>query len=819
MKKFALHNYGGKPVAYYLVEGEFIAKQAVSTSSAPSHHIAILDVSGSMWGELDSVKSVLEKVFTAEEFNDPNQKVSLISYSSNGDCIVHFEKVTVEEVLAPNSPHLKEIRNLRTRGLTAISQALFAAEKIIDDSETTCISLHTDGYANHPSPFQEARSVVAAIEALSKHPNVFCNTVAYRSWCDFQMLDAIANRLSGTCVRVQNAKQVYQALHSTQAMLAGSMSPVFDADIGKADFITFVSFSAKKVLGGTESLNVRGLSSTDDGMFFRYQEVDEATYNSSDAGAVGITPILAYCRVQLALGNLNAAKYAMISTRATTLISEHARAMVATEIAAMADGVEKFMFNGLTMMYSSEYGLGDTGPSILSVMAVLSKYTSSLRLNVEDLLKGYQRRGLKRVAGKRDDDGVLVPPKYQLQSDADMTAVEVIDVVISKTGATVNITTVRDAHLVGDDDKVIKEVAGVKLDLKNIRAYTLVGDGVVNVKVLSIRTSDKRCFRALHRIGAVTGTFDPTAQYDLNLGQMPLVDYDQGFDTVPAGTFTEYVKLSIFHKILGALTKGESASLTKEQIVALKEYNLSSSLYFSPPSTTPYTDLTDALKAGEVDTRVGYQIRVGSPDILHVGKVKSGNALLQRRFTLTVGNNTVKKPTLNMWWENDNTWAIKKLTKRTKLDGVDALAYPIYEGFLELGDGDDKDKDLREVLHLAGADEDEFFAALQGGMDRDESVQLFRDIYWKVQAAISKIDTDVISPLAFYVGATGLVPDSMVSKAMNAEQLIKAFPGTKLGKAEKEGTYYEIAPKVLLGIFTKAEHFSTARGLKVAQDL
>lgn len=826
--KFALHNFAGKPTTFFFVDTED-AKPSGQAKSAPTHHIAVLDVSGSMWGDLPDVKSVIEKVFTAEEFNDPNQKVSLITYSSSGDCRVHFEKVTVADVMAPNSPHLNEIRNLRVRGLTGISQALAKAESLIDDAETTCISLHTDGYANDPSPFSEARNIVAHVEAIEKHPNVFCNTVAYRNWCDFALLDAIANRLSGVCVRVQNARQVYEALHASQTLLAGNMAPTIEAGIGKADFITFVSKSAKKVLGGTESLNIRGLGSDDDATVYRYTEVGEAAYNAADVPECNdfgssYDPILAYARVQAALGNLTAAKYAIISTRSRGLINGHIRAMVAAEVAKMGEAIEQRLFVPTTEILMDEYGLDTSGPSILTLVSVLNTYRDGLRINVEDLGKNYKRRGLKKVAGKRDDDGNIVPPNARLITPDDQTAVPVASIDINRDTATINIKVVQDGTLVSNKPSTdnnagpltITEIEGIKLDLKDYRNYTIVGDGSVNTPVLPIRTSDKRCFAALKNLGLVSGDFDPTAQYDLRIGDMPLVDYDQEFEDIDPDLFNEIAKLTVLQKLFSGLTKGESEALTGDQIAALREYHITPAFYFSPPSTTPYSDITEALNKGEVDTRMSYKVKLGTPDIIHIGKLKSGNAYLQRRFTLTLADGTVvKKPTLDQWWEDGATWGIKNLSARTKLDGVDTLTYPIYEGFLGLGDTDA----LYDVLLAAHIDTQQFDAALSGGLTRDEAVEYLKDCLRKVNNALDVLYEREVCPLAFYVGATGLVPDNLATTAMTADALADKYPQVKLGKAEKEGMYYEVADGLLLGVFTKAEHFSTDIGVKAAKAL
>ena len=821
--KVALHNFAGKPFRYFLVETENAVASQAKAAPAPGHHLVILDVSGSMWRDLDAVKSIVEKVFTAEEFNDPSQKVSLLTYASNGDCRVHFQKMTVAQVLAPSSPALMEIRNLRTRGMTGISQALVTAEKLIDDGDVTCISLHTDGYANDPSPYTEAQSILAAVTAISKHPNAFVNTVAYRSNCDFALLAAIANKLSGTCVQAQTARQVYEALHASQTLLAGNMAPVIEAGIGNFDFVAFVSKKGRKVLGETSSITVRGLSADDDATVYRYREVSATDYSASaEQWPQNSDPLLAYCRAQIALGNLNAAKYAMISTKISNLIKPHARALVASEIAAMTADVEMFLFKPTTCMWPSEYGLGATGPSVLSVLQVLNQYKTGLRLNVEDLVKGYKRRGLKRVAGGRDKSGNLLPATHKLVTPKGATTVLVASIDINQDTATANIKIVQDGTLIDiATGNPVEEVAGIKLALKDFRNYTVVGDGSVTTPVLPLKTSDKRLFGWWKRHGLVTGDFDPNIQYDIQIDNLPLVDYDQDFQTIPKQVFYDLVHLTVLQKLLSGLTKGESESLTAEQIAALKGCYITPALYFSPPTTTPYTDLAEAIAKGEVDTRFVYKVKVGVPEMVNIGKLHSGNAYLQRRFTLKLTDGTeVEKPTLDQWWTDGNVWGVKTLSSRTKLDEVDALTYPIYEDFLRLGLR--SNGALTQVLVLLGYDAGsvhDFEEAISGGSTRDEALVVLNAAKKGVEATIDRIFDEVVTPLAFYVGASGLVPDSFGAVALTADQLAAKYPAVSLAKAEKEGTFYELPGGLLLAVFTEAAYFSTDLGVQVAAKL
>jgi hypothetical protein len=822
--RFALRNFAGVPTAFYRADAELLDTSSAPAASTPSHHIIGIDVSGSMYYDLDKLKPMVEKLLTLSEFNNPSLRVSLVTYSSKGDVRVHFERATVEDVMAPGSPQLQEIRNLRVRGLTCISQGLHAAEQLIDDGETTCISIHSDGYGNDRSPNAERRDIALAVDALKQHPNTFVNTVAYGRWADFGTLSGIANQLSGTCLQAQNIRQVYEAMHEATGLLAGDVAPVVEAGIGDADFLVFVSKAAKKVLGATETLAVRGLASGDDAIAYRFYNMTEAEYVNSELPEVSAETdngdmVLAFARAQVALGNLNAAKYGMVAYRDAGLLEGHYRALTGSDVAAMATAMEDALFTlRASVQVTLGYGLPAQGPSVLAVLGTLAAYQKGIRVNVEELVKGYSRRGIKRVPGKREDDGTITPPNASLKTErASDGLVNVSGIEINRNTATINIRLVEDGTLIdnrpGNEGEVIEEIEGSKLDLQSFRNYTLVSDGELNVESLPVRISDKRCFKALADLGMVSGKFDPTAQYDLPLSDLPLVDFNQGFN-LPGDTFERLSRLTVVSKILSGITAGSSVSMTPEQIAALKEVHVTPGGFFSPPTTNAFVDLKDALATGKVDTRLSYKVEVGSPEITNLGKLKSGNAYLDRRFEVTDASGTkIKKPKLPMLLDDGVTVGIKSLSARTKLDAVDVLTYPIFAEALGLDDNGHLMAALDDV-GLSLDDRRAVEAAFKGG-DRETRIEVLTDAQRKVNNALEGIYTRTVSPLVFFVGATGLVPDEFGAKALTAEQAAEKFPTIKLAKAEKEdGTFFVLPNGLLLTVYVKGEHFTTEAGLK-----
>lgn len=806
--KFALHTFAGKATRYFRVEAEDLSTQAPMTVRKPSHHILVIDRSGSMYGDIGDVKGTVEKLLTLSEFRDPTLKVSLISYSSSGDVKLHFAKVTVEDVMKAGSPYLGEIRSIRATALTCISQGLVMAETIVDDGDVTCVTLHTDGFANDRSPTAEAKDIKAAVAKLKAHHNLFANTIGYRDYCDYNLLASISNSLSGVCVQAKGIKTVYEAVYNTTKLLAGTMSPAVEVPRGKADYAMFVSRSARKVLGMPDTFTVQGLSPTDDKTAYRLFEITAKDYADLDAPVSGenapVEPVLAYARTQIAAGNLNAAKYAMVSTRCGELLGKHSRALVASDIAAMADGTEGYLFDRIPFTPSNGYGLGTTGPSVLTVLTYLNGHTDTLSVDLPTFAKSYKRRGVKRIPGTRLADGTVEEPTVSSKvREGGDGWVKVNSFDLNRNTATINMLVSQPIDLFpkGGTNRVAS-VAGLSLDnLKSFNNYTVVGDGMLNAPSLPLRTSSQKVIDGLVSLGLPL-TAKAGHPFDLDLSSLPLVDYDLNVGGVGHTTVQRLARLTVLSKILNGMVKGDGTGFTSEQVDELKKHYLTPAMYFSPPTTTEYADLADAIATGKVDTKLSYKVDLGTPDITGTGKLKSGNEYLQRRFTLTFMGKDVEKPTLDYITLTDSVWAIKKLSARTTLDAVDELSYPIYEGMLGLGDG----KILKDLLTSVGCvDPDRFLADLKGA-NASEAV---REAIRFVDAAIETV-YETTRPLAFYVGATGLVPDSLGAKAMTAEEFAAAYPNAKLSKAEKEeGSFHVLPDNTVLTVYVKGEHFST----------
>jgi hypothetical protein len=822
--KFALYNYSGKPKGYYIARPTLLPTPPVS--SEMGHHIVIVDRSGSMWGSpMTETKAMVEKVFTLEEYNDSELLVTLLSYSSQGDYTVHFERIPVREVMAPGSAHVENIRRIQATYLTCVSQTLDYAKKLVRPDETTAISVHTDGYFNDASPAAEMRKIDTFIQEMVTVKNVFVNTIAY-GYADTGILMKLANALSGKCVQAKSIKAVYDALHDTTSLLAGRSAPPVTVEIDGADYQALVSVSARKVNGTTTDLKVKGLKATDDATIWRYRKVTEASWNASKvpvAEQATLQPVYVFVRAKLAEGQLNVAKYAMMATRNLGLIEVHAKSLTVEQRAAFAMDVEGYITgDNVATTWGTDYGMDTSKMSVMSLCSLLGSKRNDWLLDLPTFMTGYRKRGIKRIPGTWETivtmdgkkkvvtyTGKLFPPNTKLVPTDDPTLLSVGSFKLNNDTANLNMLVYRDADVCDyDTGKVNKVVAGKKLDIKQLRSYTLVGDGAVNALHLPIRTSSSHLHKALVEGKAISDpVYDPKQVYCISLSSLPVLDYDTDFE-VPTGVYEQMLGLKVQSSLYGACLKdGVKASLwTPEQISELESKDLTPALSHSTPTTTPYTDLPTAVRAGEIDSRTSYTIDIMNKDIAGLEQLYGANVYLNRRFTVTLKDGTAPdKATMLDALSEGAVVKRKVLTAKVEagLDAIDALTMPYFESFLQT---------------LEDSPESDALYAKMGSTDTCSNYEDIAERKVQVDVELEKLRAK-FRPIAFYIGATGLLPESWGDvRALTADDVAAKYPALFLSKPQKEATFFEIG-SVIIAVYAENAYYSTPIGVAKAKSL
>jgi Mg-chelatase subunit ChlD len=826
--RFTLYNLAGEAVAYYAVEHRPLELQAANgaetaeaAGTGVAHHIILIDRSGSMAEDLDALKDTLVKVLTLDEYARYEMNVTLASYAGQGDLSVHFQRVPVQEVMKRHSPHLQELRKLKPGTGTCISQALQLVRELAEPEELTAVSLHSDGYADDPSAAAEARAVDKICQELATQ-NVFINTVVYSDRADFRMLSRIANTVSGSCVRAGNLKALYDALYNTAKLLGGKHMLALEEPLAEEDaYQVFVSRSGRKIIGAAGPLKITGLKARADAAVYKYRLVSQEAFDHMTVAPVAQTDesVFAFARAQLAEGNLNTAKYALVSTVDATLAERHLRALTNPQLADLAHDLETAIFTpaGLKKHDLVTSVRIPERVSLLDVVRLLDEHKDGFIVNRKALQREYQLHGLKRVRGTRDEEGNLIEPWLRPESITHSDYAHVRSFDINHNAPTINMLLSERIRLVrADDGTPVTEVAGLLIDeLSSFNSFTLATDGEIHVPSLKVKINSRELFGLLRQQGVLEQNgrlapdkFDFQVDYTLRLDGGPLVPRNTG-RTELNGLFEELANLRALASLLSACLEDESTIYTHAQLEELRRHYLTRNLGLSFPTTSAYPDLDEALAAGLVDTRVSYRVDIGTTRILNLGKLPSANKFLERAYEATnrdTGRKVEGKLTGDRLLEGNLDFEPKPPSPRLKITAVDEFLRPIFDDFL----GIENNGKVTAILEKVGADGlQRVLEARRAGerVSREEMVPAMTGALDKVQRHSERLYRERVSPLVFYVGSTGVLPDEIQARALTARALRSQYPELQLSRDEEEGTFFVLGETVL-SVYPTKEYYT-----------
>lgn len=447
--------------------------------------------------------------------------------------------------------------------------------------------------------------------------------------------------------------------------------------------------------------------------------------------------------------------------------------------------------------------------SLLELINIFTEQRHNIIINFQHLQKNYQRQTIKRIPGIRTQDGKLIEPwlKTEYIDKSDYIGMGIFE--INRTTANINLLIKRRVKLVKSEDKSpILEVAGLLVnDLYTYNNYTIVCNGKVNVKSLQIKISNKETFNLLKNQGVITSDkFDFRHEYTIELDNLPLVP--TAIDYSIDGLFDELAQMKVISSIISAHIKGESDVFVPEQIEDLKQYHISNNLYINFPTVNDYTDLDKALSQGNIDVRVSYKIEIGSKNILNLSKLHSANKFLQRMYR-AYNKETGEIFTKANWklvFHKGVAFRHKLLSSRIKFTKVDELMLKIFDDFL----GFSQNGLVKNNLVKIGADS--LIKVLEDKhsghhINQDEMITALVDAKTKLEQYIETIYSTKISPLVFYIGVTGKLPDNLKISAMNAEELANIYPNLQLSKNEKSGTFF-IVGNTIISMYPQTEYYS-----------
>ncbi len=795
MFKFRVYDFKGNVKDNYIVSQGNLGFAQANIDNVTKHHIIVVDRSGSMYYNMEGLKKSLKKILTLHEYNNDNTIVSLLSYSSSGDLQKHFIKKTPSEINAD------DVDKIYARGLTCISQSLEIIKEIIDPSQVTGITLHSDGFANDPSSLREKSKIEELCTSLSKE-NVFINTIAHTEYADYQLLSHISNMTSGKCVNAFDIKTLYDSIVETFDKLKSNSCVKVEIKLNLGESLVYINHAEKKIIGIKEDTVITGIDPKNPGVVYGLNRVSDEEYKRTLFQEKQNHELLyALAKYNLSDYNVNNAKYILASIGNKELFNKYIHASSLNDIKSMSMEIEKIVFDKTPVLdRETEYPIIiDDRLTVIDVLNMINEYRDSVLLNTEKLSKIYIRRGLKKLFGVRNEQGELEEPwlKTEALGDSDVVSINGLD--ISTTSPNISINTVQKVRLADKNGNYISKVGGILVDVINsYKSYNVVGDGELNITKIPIYISSKKAFDSFLQIGRlyewesgiIPTEYKPEKVYYIDIEGIPITKISVDINDLE-NKINNYFVNKIIISLLDSMIKQESSSYTYEQIDELKKHYLSKNLYLNFPTVNEYTDLNEAIMSGKVDVQNSYKVKFGINGIYGYDSFRSANEFIDRIYSPNADHQE-KKVKCDMLLRKYG-WNEKQLSKRSKVTLADTYQKKIFD---KIVNNSQSEKSIFEAIVQIMKDNS---IDIDCEVEGNNYIKSFENLKRQLEKSTEEIYINDIFPILFFIGTFGMAPDNLNGKTMNYEELVSVFPDIAISKQEKDGMFY-VYKNIIFGI-------------------
>jgi hypothetical protein len=446
--------------------------------------------------------------------------------------------------------------------------------------------------------------------------------------------------------------------------------------------------------------------------------------------------------------------------------------------------------------------------SLLQLIKILETNRKHIILNFQHLQENYQHQHIRQIPGTRDLDGKLIQPWLVAQDIDSNEYVQISSFTLNRYTASLNMLIQRQVRLVKAEDRTpITEVAGLLTNqLNRFNNYTIVSNGKVNIREMKVKISSQKTFFLLHHTGIlVDSEFDFRKEYVIHLDELPLVDLEQNYTSID-GVFKQLAETKIMSSIISACLREESEIYLPEQLESLSQHHLSKNVYINFPHTKQCNE--------NINTQTTHHIDIGSKDILNLNQLYSANKFLNRMYRAydVETGEIFQKTHFGMIMSTNIAFRHKLISSRMKITAIDEFMKPIFDDFLGLVDNGT----VAAILTRVGVN-----SLLQNKCQRKHVNKL------EMVAALTAANTmlgqyresiyrEKISPLVFYIGSTGLLPENMQTPVMNAQEIALKYPKLQFSVIEKEGQFFEIGDSII-GIYSRTELYSQKNTVEISK--
>ncbi|MBP5459658.1 MAG: VWA domain-containing protein [Clostridia bacterium] len=509
-------------------------KEAVQAVPAQTHHVMVVDVSGSMWDDLPRIQEQLKnKLPTLVNEGD---FVSIIWFSGKEQFGALAEKVQINKVTDFDRLNKAIDKWLKPVGMTGFVRPLEEVRRVIEGGKEACsLMFLTDGYDNQ-WPEEE---IIQAVKNLCEKVAA-ATFVEYGWYCNHKLMERMAETIGGVLVFAKDFDEYDPIFKSviTKSEIGGRKVEI---EVGKPLFdLVFTPTPDGAVTYAVEDGKVHVPESAGAVYFFTDKEADEnapVNYRALYQGLAVLVPrrqapfirdCLAFTQDKQLFEHSNnrIGKQDMLEYQKELLEAandETKRFQQGKQAGLKADPNAFTIINLLELMTSfgckvnlDELKYNRIGRLAERVTEVSDKERAEMEQAIKEAksaedLAALQKRALLLTASKQELKFVRSGSEWAIRS-----------VTWNKTRPNVSMMFKIDGEL----ELPATAPAGLPRKFKTFifRNYTIIRDGLINIEELPLVVNDKKAYDFLKSKGFIDEPFKAGRTYVINLRRTPLIN-------------------------------------------------------------------------------------------------------------------------------------------------------------------------------------------------------------------------------------------------------------------------------------------------------